>query len=319
MDSQSPIQKISTIDTKHDAMIHDAQYDYYGKRVATCSSDGYIKIFDVSKPETTVRLASFKAHNGPVWQLSWAHPKYGNLLASCGFDKKVSVWKEIKTNEWVEVISHTEHQGSVNSVVWAPWECGLKLAAGSSDGCISILSRNQDDSWDLPEKFTAHDMGINAVAWAPLVNLEDLASQSNYDKFKGHLRLASASCDTFVKIWKYDTTLKKWECEDKLQQHTEWVRDVAWCPSIGNNYDLIATCSEDQTVVLWKYYGKEKMESEVLKKYEGPVWRVSWSLTGNMLSVSAANNNSEVEVEIFEENEVGKWELLSSVNKEKNL
>ncbi len=54
----------------------------------------------------------FLRHNGPVWQLSWAHPKYGNILASCGFDKKVSVWKETKPGEWNEVISHSEHQGS---------------------------------------------------------------------------------------------------------------------------------------------------------------------------------------------------------------
>lgn len=27
---------------------HDAQYDYYGKRLATCSTDGKIHIFDTS-------------------------------------------------------------------------------------------------------------------------------------------------------------------------------------------------------------------------------------------------------------------------------
>ncbi len=41
---------------------HDAQYDYYGKRIATCSSDGYIKVFDVSKPENSTKQASFKAY-----------------------------------------------------------------------------------------------------------------------------------------------------------------------------------------------------------------------------------------------------------------
>jgi protein transport protein SEC13 len=28
-------------------MIHDAQLDYYGKRLATCSSDRTVKVFDV--------------------------------------------------------------------------------------------------------------------------------------------------------------------------------------------------------------------------------------------------------------------------------
>ena len=29
-------------------------------------------------------------HEGPVWQVSWAHPMFGNLLASCSYDRKVS-------------------------------------------------------------------------------------------------------------------------------------------------------------------------------------------------------------------------------------
>ena len=31
----------------HDDMIHDAVLDYYGRRLATCSSDKTIKIFDI--------------------------------------------------------------------------------------------------------------------------------------------------------------------------------------------------------------------------------------------------------------------------------
>lgn len=29
-----------------------------------------------------------------------------------------------------------------------------------------------------------------------------------------------------------------------LKQHTEWVRDVAWCPAMGNDYNTLASCSE---------------------------------------------------------------------------
>ena len=40
-------------------------------------------------------MANFKfSHEGPVWQVAWAHPKYGSLLASCGYDRKVIIWKE---------------------------------------------------------------------------------------------------------------------------------------------------------------------------------------------------------------------------------
>ncbi|KAK1079238.1 GTPase-activating protein S13, partial [Friedmanniomyces endolithicus] len=37
----------------HDDMIHDAVLDYYGRRLATCSSDKTIKIFDIEPSSTS--------------------------------------------------------------------------------------------------------------------------------------------------------------------------------------------------------------------------------------------------------------------------
>ena len=31
-------------------------------------------------------------HEGPVWQVTWAHPMFGNLLASCSYDRKVWIY-----------------------------------------------------------------------------------------------------------------------------------------------------------------------------------------------------------------------------------
>lgn len=31
---------------KHDDFVHDIQFDYYGKRIATCSSDQLVKIWE---------------------------------------------------------------------------------------------------------------------------------------------------------------------------------------------------------------------------------------------------------------------------------
>jgi hypothetical protein len=36
-------------------MIHDAQMDYYGKRLATCSSDRLIKIFSIENDEQRLK------------------------------------------------------------------------------------------------------------------------------------------------------------------------------------------------------------------------------------------------------------------------
>lgn len=38
---------VSHFETGHQDTVHDAQFDYYGKLVATCSSDRLVKIFSV--------------------------------------------------------------------------------------------------------------------------------------------------------------------------------------------------------------------------------------------------------------------------------
>ena len=35
-----------TVNLNHSGMIHDVRFDYYGKRYATCASDGFVNIFD---------------------------------------------------------------------------------------------------------------------------------------------------------------------------------------------------------------------------------------------------------------------------------
>ena len=32
----------------------------------------------------------------------------------------------------------------------------------------------------------------------------------------------------------------------------------------------------------------ERVEHKVINKFNGPAWRMSWSLTGNMIAISAA-------------------------------
>ena len=36
----------------------------------------------------------------------------------------------------------------------------------------------------------------------------------------------------------------EWVLEEKLEGHSDWVRDVAWCPSVGLPISRIASCSQ---------------------------------------------------------------------------
>ncbi|CAG8693838.1 14891_t:CDS:2 [Cetraspora pellucida] len=306
----STVHSQTALETFHEDMVHDAQLDYYGKRLATCSSDRSIKIFEI-EGENRQEIVTLKGHDGPVWQVAWAHPKFGSILASCSYDSKVIIWKEQK-GSWKKIKEYTGHTASVNSVSWAPHELGPILACASSDGKISVLTFKDDGSWDA-RTFEAHTIGANSVSWAPatipgaLVQITGGAPNVNVTK-----RFASAGCDNCIKIWTYREDTNEWKEEDILEGHTDWVRDVAWAPNVGLPKSYLASCSQDKTVYIWTQdtptssWNKKPLRND---KFLDVVWRVSWSLSGNVLAVACGDNK----VTLWKENLKGEWELLSEL------
>jgi protein transport protein SEC13 len=136
---------VASIDSHHEDMIHDSQFDYYSKKLATCSSDRTIKIFDVAE-NIYHCAATLTVHDGPVWQVSWAHPKFGVILASCSYDGKVVIQREVSVNNWVKIHEYKFEDTSANSLAWAPHELGLVLASAASSGAVVIIEY-KDGQW----------------------------------------------------------------------------------------------------------------------------------------------------------------------------
>eukprot|EP01084_Bolivina_argentea_P199955 342007_1 len=127
-----------TIDTEHVEMVHDAQLNYYSTKLATASSDRTVQVYEIVG-EVHNKPTVLTGHEGPVWQVCWAHPKFGVLLASASCDGSVVVHRETSPEVWQTAYVHRFHDSSVNGLSWAPHELGLILACASSDGKVSIL------------------------------------------------------------------------------------------------------------------------------------------------------------------------------------
>lgn len=72
------------------------------------------------------------------------------------------------------------------------------------------------------------------------------------------------------------------------------MRDVAWAPSIGIGRAYLASAGQDKVVKIWTQDSPTSewqcaaLEPEPGKPYFGDVvWRVSWSISGNVLAVSS--------------------------------
>jgi protein transport protein SEC13 len=98
-----------------------------------------------------------------------------------------------------------------------------------------------------------------------------------------------------------------------MEGHEDWVRDVAWCNNIGLLHDVVASCSEDQKVRIWKRDAtKDSWELSREIDIASPAWKVSWSEVGNLLAVSGGDNI----VHIYKEAPNGDFEAVSKVNDE---
>uniref|UniRef100_A0A7S3B8H0 Protein SEC13 homolog n=1 Tax=Haptolina ericina TaxID=156174 RepID=A0A7S3B8H0_9EUKA len=268
-----------------------------------------IKVYDVVEGGERKHVADLSGHDGPVWQVAWAHPQYGNILASCSYDRQVMVWKEHSPQNWSQVYIYRDHEGSVNSITWAPKEFGLCLACASSDESVRVLKRNDDDTWDVKLISKAHVTGCNAVSWSPAIAPDAIASGGESTPV---MRLVTGGCDNFVKLWRYSEETASWERDVELPQlHTDWVRDVAFAPSLGAGALMFASCSQDKKVIIWTQTPEGSWTHKVIT-FSCVLWRVSWSVTGNILAVSGGDN----QVTLWKDNLLGDWEQIGQLTED---
>lgn len=204
------------------------------------------------------------------------------------------IHRETRPRDWT-CIYHARglHQSSVNSVAFGPHEYGLVLAAASADGRVSILQHQPNQTWTV-DYLQDCPMGVNAVSWAPVGSFFDPDAP---DKL-GPPRLVTGGCDNSIRFWVGpEEAGGEWredaaQCEPSGLKHSDWVRDVAWAPSLLPNHNQVASCSEDGQVLMWELnQGDDTWKSTLVNKFDAAVWRVSWSTTGYMLAVSSGDSD----------------------------
>lgn len=82
--------------------------------------------------------------------------------------------------------------------------------------------------------------------------------------------------------------------EAHLDQHSDWVRDVAWAPTFHFHRDKIASCSQDGHVYVFTRDSRSSSnwQCTLIDARINDAWSVSWSLTGDILAVAASDKVS---------------------------
>ena len=95
----------------------------------------------------------------------------------------------------------------------------------------------------------------------------------------------------------------------ELTGHSDWVRDVAWAPTMLQK-SYIASAAQDKTVRIWTSDPAHPNEwKPTVLDFDAVLWRVSWSLSGNVLAVSGGDNK----VSLWKENLKGEWHCVKTI------
>ncbi|KAG8237468.1 hypothetical protein J437_LFUL015687 [Ladona fulva] len=326
-----------SINAEHKDLIHDVAYDFYGQRMATCSSDQFVKVWDQDEHGKWHCTANWKAHSGSVWKVTWAHPEFGQVLATCSFDRTAAVWEEVVGDgggapaersvgrHWVRRANLVDSRTSVTDVRFGPRWLGLLLAACSADGALRIYEAPDAmnlSQWTLQHEVSAGKLTLSCLSWNPSFSRlhPPMLAVGSDD--------VSPSSGAKVLIFEYSEGSRRWSRTESLSSIQDAVHDVAFAPNPGRSRHLIAVATRDVRIISLRPLQENlassmpaaggtlslgivpsRFEVQLLAQFDdhaSTVWRVCWNVTGTIL----ASSGDDGCVRLWKANYMDNWKCV---------
>ncbi|CAH0382957.1 unnamed protein product [Bemisia tabaci] len=310
-----------SINAEHKDLIHDVAYDFYGRRMATCSSDQFVKVWDQDENGDWNLSASWKAHSGSVWKITWAHPEFGQVLATCSFDRTAAIWEEIVgevsnpgekgMRHWVRRSNLVDSRTSVTDVKFGPKSLGLLLVTCSSDGVIRIYEAPDImnlSQWTLQHEISCK-LSCSCLSWNPSFSRlhPPMIAVGSDDP--------NPSTGSKVLIYEYSDNSRRWSKTESISTITDPVHDICFAPNLGRSYHLLAVATNNVRVFKLKPLQEsggvvqrfDIQTAAVFDDHYCTVWRVSWNVTGTIL----ASSGDDGCVRLWKANYMNVWKCVA--------
>lgn len=222
-------ERMSAAIRGHDEMISDLRFSDTGLKLATCSKDKTIKLWDIRDRVVVGEPVVLEGHMDKVNTVAWSPDE--RRIVSGSSDRTVRSWDAITgTQLW-----SASHDEPVFSVAYSP--DGTLVASSDDDGRIALWSA---DSGDPIGDLLGHIDRVRSVVFSP--NGKQIASGSD------------------------DKTIRRWDVAARQQigpaltGHKSMVLAVAFSPD-GMR---LASVGDDKTLRLWDRTASEPISGHIL-------------------------------------------------------